>query len=188
MTRNQSVGNTRVNFAAELGSSAARCRATEGAAAGGVDGLSAPLGAHITHVSWLLRSRNRNDAGSDYCDERFETHRQGVAMKRKIASVVVLLCLVVVNWQVTAQQTPDWGSGVASFAFALIGDMPTAPSGDAIRQTGCGSIGTMTSTSSHGASAGPEQRQRTILHHSGYQHSSARSSHTEDNEWTDCHR
>lgn len=45
-------------------------------------------------------------------------------MKRKIASVVVPSCLVVVNWRVTAQQTPDWGSGVAPFAFALIGDMP----------------------------------------------------------------
>jgi hypothetical protein len=45
-------------------------------------------------------------------------------MKRKIVSVVVLLCLVAVKWGVTAQQTPDWGSGIAPFAFALIGDMP----------------------------------------------------------------
>ena len=58
-------------------------------------------------------------------------------MKRKIASVVVLLCLVVVNWKVTAQETPDWGSGVASFAFALIGDALRRRQGDTVRQTGC---------------------------------------------------
>src|SRR5262245_17265628 len=48
-------------------------------------------------------------------------------MNKKTASVVVLLCLVAVDWRVTAdsfQQTPDWGNGVAPFAFAFIGDMP----------------------------------------------------------------
>jgi hypothetical protein len=45
-------------------------------------------------------------------------------MKEKIASAVVLLCLVTLHPRVVARQTPDWGSGVAPFAFALIGDMP----------------------------------------------------------------
>src|SRR5262245_4569972 len=45
-------------------------------------------------------------------------------MKRTIGSVVALLCLVGLSWRVGAQQTPDWGSGIAPFAFALIGDMP----------------------------------------------------------------
>jgi len=44
-------------------------------------------------------------------------------MKKKAASLV-LLCLVTFHFRVTADQTPDWGNGVAPFAFALIGDMP----------------------------------------------------------------
>jgi hypothetical protein len=36
----------------------------------------------------------------------------------------VLFCLVILNWRVAAQDAPDWGNGVAPFAFALIGDMP----------------------------------------------------------------
>jgi hypothetical protein len=43
---------------------------------------------------------------------------------KKTAWVVVVLCFVTLNWRVAGQQTPDWGSGVAPFAFALIGDMP----------------------------------------------------------------
>jgi hypothetical protein len=34
------------------------------------------------------------------------------------------VCLLTLHFRVAAQQTPDWGSGVAPFAFALIGDMP----------------------------------------------------------------
>jgi hypothetical protein len=45
-------------------------------------------------------------------------------MTKKTASAVVFLCLVTLNWRTVAQQTPDWGSGVAPFALALIGDMP----------------------------------------------------------------
>lgn len=40
------------------------------------------------------------------------------------ALAVVLLCFVTPHLRVNAQQTPDWGGGVAPFAFALIGDMP----------------------------------------------------------------
>src|SRR5262245_50908197 len=43
---------------------------------------------------------------------------------KKTAWVVVALSLVATNGPVAGQQTPDWGSGVAPFAFALIGDMP----------------------------------------------------------------
>jgi hypothetical protein len=45
-------------------------------------------------------------------------------MRNAIAIAVTLLCLATLNWQVAAEQTPDWGSGVAPFAFAMIGDMP----------------------------------------------------------------
>ena len=45
-------------------------------------------------------------------------------MKTRTASVGVLLCLLTFDWQVRGQSTPDWGSGVAPFAFGLIGDMP----------------------------------------------------------------
>jgi Calcineurin-like phosphoesterase len=48
-------------------------------------------------------------------------------MKRTIASVVVLLCFAAADLRIAAQQTPEWGSGVAPFAFALIGDMPYGP-------------------------------------------------------------
>jgi hypothetical protein len=59
---------------------------------------------------------------------------QGVAMKKKTASVVVLVCLLTLHFRVAAQQTPDWGSGVAPFAFALIGDMPYGTAGKAVRK------------------------------------------------------
>ena len=45
-------------------------------------------------------------------------------MKKQTAIAVLLLCLVSIRARVDAQHTPDWGSGVAPFAFALIGDMP----------------------------------------------------------------
>ncbi len=45
-------------------------------------------------------------------------------MKTRTASAVVVLCLLTFDWQGRAQSTPDWGSGVAPFALALIGDMP----------------------------------------------------------------
>ena len=50
-------------------------------------------------------------------------------MKKKIGSVLVLLCLVTLDRQVAGEQTPDWGSGVAPFGFALIGDMPYGTKG-----------------------------------------------------------
>ena len=52
-------------------------------------------------------------------------------MKRTVASVVVLLCFATLDPRIAAQQTPEWGSGVAPFAFALIGDMPYG----AVRET-----------------------------------------------------
>ena len=45
-------------------------------------------------------------------------------MNRQTVTTVLLLCLISVPMGIAAQQTPDWGSGVAPFAFALIGDMP----------------------------------------------------------------
>ena len=68
-------------------------------------------------------------------------------MKRTVASIVVLLCFAAPDLRIAAQQTPEWGSGVAPFAFALIGDMPYGASGRR-RSTGWSprSIGTTTST------------------------------------------
>ena len=45
-------------------------------------------------------------------------------MKKTLGIAAVLLGLVAFDTRGAAQQTPDWGSGVAPFAFALIGDMP----------------------------------------------------------------
>lgn len=45
-------------------------------------------------------------------------------MKVTIASIVGLLCLAASDVRIAAHHTPEWGSGVAPFAFALIGDMP----------------------------------------------------------------
>ena len=45
-------------------------------------------------------------------------------MKRIIASLVVLLCFEAGDLRITAKEKTEWGSGVAPFAFALIGDMP----------------------------------------------------------------
>ena len=116
-------------------------------------------------------------------------------MKRKIASVVVLSCLVVVNWQVTAQQTPDWGSGVASFAFALIGDMPYG----AVRETPFARVVAEVNRDNdidfvmHAGDikAGSERcDNELILHRFGlYQTFQRPFVYTPgDNEWTDCHR
>src|SRR5262245_35443922 len=45
-------------------------------------------------------------------------------MRMNHRCAAVLLCLFTLGWRVAAQQTPEWGMGVAPFAFALIGDMP----------------------------------------------------------------
>jgi hypothetical protein len=45
-------------------------------------------------------------------------------MKKPSASAIIVLSLVILHWRVAAHQTADWGSGVAPFAVALIGDMP----------------------------------------------------------------
>jgi hypothetical protein len=43
---------------------------------------------------------------------------------KKTAWVTAALCLVAADGRIAGRQTPDWGNGVAPFAFALIGDMP----------------------------------------------------------------
>ena len=39
-------------------------------------------------------------------------------MKRTIACIIALLCLAASDLRIAAQQTPEWGNGVAPFAFA----------------------------------------------------------------------
>src|SRR5262245_30060163 len=45
-------------------------------------------------------------------------------MRKRNGCALVLLCVFTLGWRVAAQQAPAWGSGIAPFAFALIGDMP----------------------------------------------------------------
>ena len=44
-------------------------------------------------------------------------------MKKTLGIAAVLLGLVAFDTRGAAQQTPDWGSGVAPFAFAFVGDI-----------------------------------------------------------------
>jgi hypothetical protein len=83
-------------------------------------------------------------------------------MTKKCASAVAVLCLVAVGWQVNAQQTPEWGSGVAPFALALIGDMPYG----AVRETPFTRL----------VAEINRDNDVDFVMHAG------------DNEWTDCHR
>ena len=116
-------------------------------------------------------------------------------MKKTLGIAAVLLSLVAFDTRGAAQQTPDWGSGVAPFAFALIGDMPYgADQRSAVRQT-C---------------RRNQSRQRRRFRdargrYQGGQRALRRQSHpasvrpvpelpagvrvyARDNEWTDCHR
>ena len=116
-------------------------------------------------------------------------------MKKKIVSAVVLLCLVTLHLRVAAQQTPDWGSGVAPFAFALIGDMPYG----AVRETPFARLVAEVNRDNdidfvmHAGDikAGSERcDDELILHRFGlYQTFQRAFVYTPgDNEWTDCHR
>src|SRR5262245_57851808 len=74
-------------------------------------------------VNETLHPLHGKDEGGDYLDAVRKPF-QGVAMKKKTASALVLLCLITLHLRVAAEQTSDWGHGMTPFAFALIGDMP----------------------------------------------------------------
>jgi hypothetical protein len=69
---------------------------------------------HLPH-----RSRATSVSPEDYSLK--EPHEQDYREHRRY---VVPCCP---NLRIAAQQTPEWGSGVAPFAFALTGDMPYGP-------------------------------------------------------------
>src|SRR5262245_1912036 len=115
-------------------------------------------------------------------------------MKRAIGSVIALLCLISPNWHVGAQQTPDWGSGIAPFAFALIGDMPYG----AAREDAFANLTTEVNRDNDvdfvvhvgDIKAGSERCDNSLIEHRFdlYQKFQRAFVYTPgDNEWTDCH-
>jgi hypothetical protein len=116
-------------------------------------------------------------------------------MKRTIASVVALLCFAAGELQIAAQGTPAWGSGVAPFAFALIGDMPYG----AAREAPFGRLVAEINRDNHvdfvmhagDIKAGSERCDDDLIAHrfALYQTFQRPFVFTPgDNEWTDCHR
>jgi hypothetical protein len=116
-------------------------------------------------------------------------------MKRTIASVVALLCFAASDLRITAQGTPTWGSGVAPFAFALIGDMPYGAAREApfVRLVTEVNRDNDVDFVMHAGDikAGSEQCDDDLIRHrfGMYQTFQRPFIFTPgDNEWTDCHR
>lgn len=116
-------------------------------------------------------------------------------MKRTIASIAVLSCLAAPDLRIAAQQTPEWGSGVAPFAFALTGDMPYG----AVRETPFARLVAEINRDNdvdfvfHAGDikAGSERCDDSLIRHRFelYQAFQRPFVFTPgDNEWTDCHR
>src|SRR5262245_30811726 len=115
-------------------------------------------------------------------------------MKKSVCAVV-LLCLVTVSWRVAAQQTPDWGSGVAPFALALIGDMPYGADREKPFERLVAEINRDNDVDfvvhAGDIKAGSERCDDTLITHRFdlYQKFQRAFVYTPgDNEWTDCHR
>jgi hypothetical protein len=116
-------------------------------------------------------------------------------MKRTIAIVVVLLSFAAQDLPIAAQQTPQWGSGVAPFAFALIGDMPYGPAREAPFARLVAEINRDNDVDfvmhAGDIKAGSERCDDTLIQHRFglYQTFQRPFVFTPgDNEWTDCHR
>jgi Calcineurin-like phosphoesterase len=114
---------------------------------------------------------------------------------RKTAWAVVALCLVAGNWRVAGQQTPDWGSGIAPFAFALIGDMPygavrEAPFGRMVEEINRDNEVDFVMHAGDIKAGSERCDNELIVHRFGlYQRFRRAFVFTPgDNEWTDCHR
>jgi Calcineurin-like phosphoesterase len=116
-------------------------------------------------------------------------------MKRTIASVGVLLFFAAVDLRIAAQRAPEWGSGVAPFALALIGDMPYG----AVRETPFRRLVAEINRDNdvdfviHAGDikAGSERCDDDLIRHRFglYQTFQRPFVFTPgDNEWTDCHR
>ena len=116
-------------------------------------------------------------------------------MKIWSACAVVLLCIITLTMRTSAQQTPDWGNGVAPFAFALIGDVPYGAS----RETPFARLVAEINRDNdvdfamHAGDikAGSERCDDALVVHRFdlYQAFQRAFVYTPgDNEWTDCHR
>jgi Calcineurin-like phosphoesterase len=116
-------------------------------------------------------------------------------MKIWKSSAGVLLCGITLGLQVAAQQTPEWGRGVAPFAFALIGDMPygTAREEQFARLVAEINRDNDVDFVMHAGDikAGSERCDDSLIRHRFdlYQAFQRAFVYTPgDNEWTDCHR
>lgn len=116
-------------------------------------------------------------------------------MKKAVASTVILFCLVMLDRRITAQQTPEWGSGIAPFSFALIGDMPYTPAREPAFARVVAEINADNDVDfvAHvgDIKAGSERCDDTLIEHRFdlYQTFQRAFVYTPgDNEWTDCHR
>jgi len=114
---------------------------------------------------------------------------------KRAGIVVVVLCLVTLDSRGAAQQTPDWGSGVAPFAFALIGDMPYGTAREAPFARLVAEINRDNDVDfvmhAGDIKAGSERCDNDLIVHRFdlYQTFQRAFVYTPgDNEWTDCHR
>jgi hypothetical protein len=116
-------------------------------------------------------------------------------MNKRMGIAAVLVCVMAVDWTGAAQQTPDWGSGVAPFALALIGDMPYG----AVREAPFARLVAEINRDNdvdfvmHAGDikAGSERCDDSLIQHRFglYQTFQRAFVYTPgDNEWTDCHR
>jgi Calcineurin-like phosphoesterase len=116
-------------------------------------------------------------------------------MRRTLGIAAVLSGLVAFSSGSAAQQTPDWGSGVAPFAFGFIGDMPYGPA----REEPFARLVTEINRDNdvdfvmHAGDikAGSERCDDSLIKHRFdlYQTFQRAFVYTPgDNEWTDCHR
>lgn len=116
-------------------------------------------------------------------------------MRKRNGCVLVLLCVFALGWRVAAQQTPAWGSGVAPFAFALIGDMPYGEPREAQFARLVAEINRDNDIDfvmhAGDIKAGSERCDDELIKHrfSLYETFQRAFVYTPgDNEWTDCHR
>jgi hypothetical protein len=117
-------------------------------------------------------------------------------MMRTVASIVVLLCFAAPNLRTAAhEQRPEWGSGVAPFAFALIGDMPYGSIREAPFARLVAEINRDNDVDfvmhAGDIKAGSERCDDDLIRHRFGLYQSFQRSFVYtpgDNEWTDCHR
>ena len=116
-------------------------------------------------------------------------------MKSAVGIVAVVLCLFTLDSQGAARQTPDWGSGVAPFALALIGDMPYGTAREAPFASLVAEINRDNDVDfvmhAGDIKAGSERCDNSLIVHRFdlYQTFQRAFIYTPgDNEWTDCHR